>query len=291
MDIKKYEIFLRVLEAGSLSRAAAELGCTQSAVSHALIGLEQELGFSLLRRGRGGARLTEEGERLLPAVRALLNAAEHLRQSADRVRGLDTGRVRIGTFTSVAVHWLPGMIKAFSDDYPEVELQILSGDYHDVAQWLTEGRVDLGFVALPCEADCRCITLTEDRILAVVPWEHRFASLPRFPLALAGDERFISLLETSDHDLRRAMDAVGLRPKVAMQTKDDYAIIAMVENGLGVSIMPELLLKGRSDHVRVMELAPPVSRQIALALPERVSIGPAAERFADYVVSWVKNNA
>ena len=291
MDLKKYRMFLQVLEAGSLTRAAERLGCTQSAVSHAIQTLEKELGFPLMRRSRGGVRLTEAGEALLPSVRGLLNAAEHLRQSADGIRGLETGTIRIGTFTSVAVHWLPGMIKAFRQDYPGVELRIMSGDYHDVEQWLSQGAVDLGFVSLPCGADCRCIPLAEDKILAVLPRDHRFASLPRFPLAMAGDEPFISLLEASDQDLRRALDSVGVTPNIVMQTKDDYAIIAMVENGLGISIMPELLLRGRSDNVRVMELAPPASRRIALAVPEALPPGPAAARFVQYAEAWVKANA
>lgn len=288
MDLKKYEIFLQVVEAGSLTGAARRLNCTQSAVSHGLISLEQELGFPLMRRSRAGIRLTEEGERLLPAVRAVMNAAEQLRQVAAGVQGLETGTVRIGTFTSVAVHWLPGMIKAFRRDYPGVEFRIMSGDYHDVEQWLREGTVDLGFVSLPCEAPCRCVPLAEDKILAVLPKDHRFASLPRFPLSMAGDEPFISLLEASDQDLRRALDAVGVTPNIAMQTKDDYAIIAMVENGLGISIMPELLLRGRSDNVCVMELAPPAARMIALAIPEALPPGPATARFAEYAAAWVK---
>lgn len=288
MDIKKYEIFLRVVEEGSLTRAAAALNCTQSAVSHGLISLEQELGFPLLRRSRAGVRLTEEGERILPAVRSVMNAMEQLRQVASGVQGLETGTVRIGTFTSVAVHWLPGMIKTFRRDYPGVDFRIMSGDYHDVEQWLAEGSVDVGFVTLPGPAGCRCVPLAEDRILAVVPRDHRFAALPRFPLSLAGDEPFISLLEASDRDLRRALEAVGVEPNIAMQTKDDYAIIAMVENGLGISIMPELLLRGRSDNVRVMELAPPAGRTIALAQPENMQPGPATERFVQYAVDWIK---
>lgn len=291
MDIRKYDIFLRVVEAGSLTRAAEFLGCTQSAVSHALGGLESELGFPLMRRSRAGIRLTEEGERLLPAVRGLRSAAENLVQAADSIRGLETGTVRIGTFTSVAVHWLPGMIKAFRADYPGVDFRIMSGDYYDVEKWLTEGSVDLGFVAMPGPENCRCIPLAEDHILAVVPRDHRFAALPRFPLSTAGDEPFISLLEASDQDLRRALDAVGVTPNIVMQTKDDYAIIAMVENGLGISIMPELLLRGRSQNVRVMELAPPASRTIALALPETLPLGPAAERFVRYAEDWLRSDS
>ena len=273
MPVSKYEAFLKAAELGSLTRAAAELGVTQSAVSHMIGSLEEELGFSLLKRGRTGARPTAEGERVLPAI-----------------RGLDCGTVRIGTFTSVAVHWLPGMIKRFQAAYPNVELKLMNGDYHDVEQWLSDGSCDLGFVALPTRQRGRVTALLEDRLLAVVPRDHRLASLPRFPIKEVEHEPFISLLETSDHDARRALEAAGVTPNIRYTTKDDYAIIAMVEQGLGVSIMPELLLSGRSDNVRVMELTPPASRTIGLCLPDADRAGPATLRFADCVSDWVREH-
>ncbi len=104
MPQDKYQTVMAVIETGSLTRAAEELGCTQSAVSHCLDALEQELGFAVLRRRRGRVHLTAEGERLLPAMRNYLSAAEQLRQTASSIRGLESGTVRIGTFTSVAVH-------------------------------------------------------------------------------------------------------------------------------------------------------------------------------------------
>ena len=203
-------------------------------------------------------------------------------------QGLDCGTVRIGTFTSVAVHWLPGMIKRFQSEYPKVELKLMNGDYHDVEQWLSEGSVDLGFIALPTRLKGRITALLEDRLLAVVPVDHRLASLPRFPIKEVENEPFISLLETSDHDARRALEAAGVKPNIRYTTKDDYAIIAMVEQGLGVSIMPELLLSGRSDNVRIMELTPPASRTIGLCLPDADRAGPATARFAQCVSDWVR---
>lgn len=288
MPVSKYEAFLKAAELGSLTRAAAELGVTQSAVSHMIGSLEEELGFSLLKRGRTGARPTAEGERVLPAIRGMLNSKEQLEQTAAAIRGLDCGTVRIGTFTSVAVHWLPGMIKRFQAAYPNVELKLMNGDYHDVEQWLSEGSCDLGFVALPTRQRGRVTALLEDRLLAVVPRDHRLASLPRFPIKEVEHEPFISLLETSDHDARRALEAAGVTPNIRYTTKDDYAIIAMVEQGLGVSIMPELLLSGRSDNVRIMELAPPASRTIGLCLPDADRAGPATARFAQCVSDWVR---
>ncbi|MBQ9249332.1 MAG: LysR family transcriptional regulator [Oscillospiraceae bacterium] len=289
MNLAKYEALVSVVEQGSLTRAAQSLGCTQSAVSHSIDSLEKELGFPLLKRGRAGVQLTAEGERLLPAVNALLSSAEQLNQTAASIRGLDAGTVRIGAFTSVAVHWLPAVLKEFQTDYPKVEFKLLNGDYHDVEQWLSDGSIDIGFVNVPCALDCECIPLMEDRLLAILPEDSRFASYPRFPLVECETEPFISLLESSDHDARRALEAAGVHPNVRFYTKDDYAIIAMVEQGLGMSIMPELLLKGRRDRLLVLPLVPEAKRTIGIAIAAGSKAGPATRRFADYVVRYVTN--
>ena len=291
MKVSKYQMLAAVVEQGSLTLAARALGCTQSAVSHSLDSLESELGFPLLKRGRAGIRLTAEGERLMPAVRALLGSEEQLNQLAASIRGLDSGTVRIGAFTSVAVHWLPGVLKEFQTDYPHVDFKLLNGDYHDVENWLSDGSIDIGFVNVPCAVDCECIPLMEDRLLAILPEGSRFAHYPKFPLIECETEPFISLLESSDHDARRALEAAGVQPNVRFYTKDDYAILAMVEQGLGMSIMPELLLKGRHDRLQILPLLPEARRTIGIAIAAGVKAGPATRRFADYVVRYVREEA
>lgn len=287
MNTDKYRLFVTVVEEGSLTRAAETLGCTQSAVSHGVAALEAELGFTLLKRGRGGVKLTGEGERLLPAARALLSSAEQLRQLASSIRGLESGTVRIGAFTSVAVHWLPPILQQFQRDYPRVDFRLLNGDYHDVEEWLSDGSIDIGFISVPCGVDCECIPLMEDRLLAILPRGSRFANYPRFPLVECETEPFISLLQSSDHDARRALEAAGVKPNVRFYTKDDYAVIAMVEQGLGISIMPELLLKGRHDDLQILPLVPEAKRTIGIAIAAGSKAGPATRRFADYVVRYV----
>ncbi len=291
MTLARYEMLMAVVEQESLTGAAQVLGCTQSAVSHGIEALEKELGFAVLKRSRAGVKLTAEGERLMPAVRGLLNSAEQLEQQAASIRGLEAGTVRIGAFTSVAVHWLPGVLKEFQTDYPKVDFKLLNGDYHDVEQWLSDGSVDIGFVNLPCELDCEYIPLMEDRLLAILPEDSRFASYPRFPLSECETEPFISLLQSSDHDARRALEAAGVKPNVRFYTKDDYAIIAMVEQGLGMSIMPELLLKGRHDRLLTLPLVPEAKRVIGLAIAAGSKAGPATRRFADYVKRYVTERA
>ena len=148
--------------------------------------------------------------------------------------------------------------------------------------------MDLGFVSLPTRAPGEVTPLMKDRLLVILPKDHPLSGLPCFPISFAKEESFISLLESSDQDLRRALDAEGIRPNVRFVTKDDYAIIAMVEKGLGIAIMPELLLEGRRDNIAALELKPQASRTIALAVTEAGQQSPATRLFADYVIRRVK---
>lgn len=291
MSVRKYEVLLKSVELGSLTRAAEVMGLTQSGVSHIISSIESELGVRVLSRGRSRVSLTPEGELLLPAVRAIVNGAEQLRQLAASINGLSCGTLRIGAFTSVAVHWLPGMLKTFSAQYPGINIELLSGDYHDIAGWAASGEADLSFTSYPEELDCRCIPLREDRLLAVLPPDHPLAGAAVYPLSRAADEPFISLLKESDHDARRALESAGITPHVKYYTKDDYAIIAMVEQGLGMSIMPELLLKGRHDNIQILPLVPEAKRTIGIAIAAGDRAGPATRRFADYVVRYVTKNS
>ncbi len=290
MSLSKYEMLMAVVETGSLTKAAKQMGCTQSAISHSLDNVENELGFAILKRSHSGIKLTAEGERILPSVRSLLNSAEQLHQMASAIRGLDSGRVRIGTFTSVAVHWLPAVLKEFQADYPNVEIILMNGDYNDVEQWLIGGNIDIGFVNVPYNLGGECITLIQDRMLAIFPKDSRYASYSRFPVTECEHEPFISLLESSDHDARRALEAAGVKPNVRFYTKDDYAIIAMVEQGLGMSIMPELLLRGRHDNLLTLPLQPDYKRTIGMVIAAGDKAGPATRQFADYVVNFVREN-
>ncbi len=289
MDTKKYEVFVKTVELSSLTRAAQELGLTQSAVSHIVAGMETELGVPLLKRSRTGARLTPEGERLLPFLREIVAQERLLRQTAEELRTVVEGKIRVGTFTSVATHWLPGMMMEFQREHPEVDFQLFNGDYHDVDTWLADGSVDLGFIALPAKLSCKCVPLYEDALMAVLPKGHPLSEQAVCRVADVAKEGFITLLEASDHDIRRALDTVGMKANIRFSTKDDYAVIAMVRPGLGVSIMPSLLLRGNTGGVEIRPIDPPVSRTIALAVPAEKP-GPAVARFAEFAAAWVAQN-
>ena len=251
MDTKKYEAFEKTVELQSLTKAAQELGLTQSGVSHMLSAIEAELQLPLLKRTRTGARLTPEGEQMMPYIHEIVRQERLLRQAAERLHTLVTGKIRIGTFTSVATHWLPAMMMQFQKEHPQVDFQLFNGDYHDIDTWLGDGSVDLAFTTLPARPGCRCTPLYEDALAAVLPKGHPLGQSPVCRVEELAKEPFISLLESSNHDVRRAFHAVKARPNIRFETKDDYAVIAMVRQGLGVSIMPSLLLRGNTDGVEI----------------------------------------
>lgn len=290
MSLKKYEAFAKTVELGSLTKAADALGYTQSSISHVLNGLEAELGFTVLLRSRGGVKLTAAGEQLLPKIQEILEKKRELDELASYLAGDAVGTVRVGAFTSVAVNWLPGIIKEFQKTHAAVEIKMFNGDYHDIEQWLERGEIDVGFLSLPGPAGIRCIPLKEDPLVAILPKDHHLATYDPVPIELAAREPIISLLETSSHDVRRALGSSGIKPEVKYVTKDDYAIIAMVRAGLGISIMPELLLVDHAGDLVVRYLTPSASRTIALGCSEAHQQIPAVESFIRCVEKWVSEN-
>ena len=289
MSLKKYEAFVKTVELGSLTRAAEALGSTQSRISHILSDLEEEYSVSLMIRSRGGIALTEAGTLILPKMKEILQKERELQELVSDIGSADAGTVRLGAFTSVAVHWLPGMIRAFQEAHPRAELEMLNGDYHDMEQWLREGDIDLGFVSLPAPRGVRAIPLAQDPLVAILPRGHRLASMERIPIQELDRDPFISLLQSSSHDIHRALDNAGVRPNIKFTTKDDYAILAMVEQGLGISIVPQLLLRGRAQNLVVRPLEPQASRTIALAIPEGQAL-PVVDAFIKTAVSWVQEH-
>ena len=289
MDIEKYRAFLTVAECGSFTAASKKLGLTQSGVSHAVSSLEKELDLPLLRRSRGVVRPTEEGEKLLSPIKNVLRGCEELNQTAAEIRGLSLGTIRVGAFTSVAVCWMPGMINEFRERYPAVELQLLTGNCLEVKNWLQNGSADAGFVTLPCGINGLCIPLRTERLLTVLPKNHRFADYPYFPISELPNEDFISIAAFSaPSDTIKSFNEINVRPTVKYTAGDAYAAVSMVRNGLGITILPEMLLEGCPDDIEVMETAPKISFTIGLAVPKAASGSPAVRKFAESAREWLE---
>ena len=282
MSIKKYEILMKTADLGSFTKASEVLGYTQSAISHIITGLEDELGLKLLARDRFGVRLTAEGEALLPAIRAVCQKNQEVTRQAAQFHGLEVGQVRIGTFLSVSVHILPDLIHGFSQRHPNITFELLQGSYEDIERWLGEGRIDLGFLRLPVSGSFDCTLLLEERILAIFPRDQA-PEKKRFPVEDLKNAPYILRPDSLDADTREIFRRTPCNPRITYSAKDDYAVMAMVERGLGMSILPELLLKRTPYKLAKRELDPPATRQIGVACKHPQSLSPAARQFLQHV--------
>jgi len=282
-NLFKYMAFIKTVEYGSFTRAAHILNYSQSGISRMINDLEREWNVALLERSRAGVKLTSDGMKLLPYAKKVCEEHARLQNQVEELNGLQTGLVRIGTFSSVATHWIPNMIREFQRDYPNVDYELLLGDYDEIEEWMGEGRVDCGFVRLPVHREFETIFLERDPLLAVLPEGHPLCSEERVSLQSLCREKFILLERGGKTDVSEIFERNGLLPCAHITTWDDYAIMSMVEGGLGVSILPKLILRRIPYRIVTKELDVPAYRDICFALKNSRSASLAVRRFMDYI--------
>ncbi len=283
MNLQKYLAFVRTVEYGSFTKAAAALQYSQPGISRMIGDLEKEWGVSLLERGRAGVRLTSDGLKLLPFAQNVCREYRRLQAQVEELNGLQSGLIRIGTFSSVATHWLPNIIKEFQKDYPNIDYELLLGDYTEIERWIAEGRVDFGFLRLPTFPEFETVSLEKDELLVVMPEDHPLAGCERFPVAALCRYPFMLLEKGAKAEVSEIFERCGISPKVHFTTWDDYAIMSMVESGLGISILPRLILRRIPYRITARALDVPACREIGMAFRDKSGMSLAVRRFLDYV--------
>lgn len=286
LSLIKYEIFSKVVELESLTKAGEELNLSQSAVSHAIAGLESDWGFSILNRGRSGISLTTNGEIILEYIHNILKWNKEMMQKVSEINGLQTGTVRIGTFSSVSVQWLPRMLEKFNAVHPSIEIELLEGDYDDIENWILNDRVDFGFMSLPTEHPFEVIPLKKDRMVCIVSDKHPLANENIISFQRIETEPLIRVKKGSDNDLRRILKENKMTPNVRFELEDDQAIFSMVEHGMGISILPELALHRLPKNIRILNFEHEYYRTIGLAAKSFKNVAPAPNRFLEYFRPW-----
>ena len=282
-NIQKYMAFVKAVEYGSFTKAAEVLNYSQSGISRMINDLEKEWNVSLLERGRAGVRLTSDGLMLLPFAQNVCNEHQKLLIQVDELNGLQSGIIRIGTFSSVATHWLPNIIKKFQKDYPNIDYELLLGDYTEIESWILEGRVDCGFLRLPTLPDFSTIFLAQDKLQVVLPENHPLADCEVFPVKALCDYPFMLLEKGAKAEISEIFERHGISPQIHFTTWDDYAIMSMIESGLGISILPELILQRIPYRIVAKELEVPAFRKIGLAMRNSKSTSLVVKRFIEYL--------
>lgn len=287
MSIIKYQIFVHTAICGSFTKAAEQLGFTQSGVSHAIASLEDELGLQLMARGRGGVSLTADGRALLPYFEQICAMQHQLEEKAHDLQGLEVGLVRVGTFTSVSIQWMPHILKSFHELYPHIEFELMQGDDSEIERWVSEGRVDCGFISLPGSLKLPAWPLYRDQWKVITACDHPLAGREPFPMQALATQPFIQLDEGNDYEVHAVLDALNIVPNTQYTVREDLTIMAMVSSGLGISVMPELMLQNASYPLAQSHMSQPFYRTIGVCVKDEDACSASTLRFIEHVRHWV----
>jgi DNA-binding transcriptional LysR family regulator len=280
MTLTQLEIFSLVAELQGFTSAANRLGISQSAVSHAIKSLEQELGVELIRRHQSQVELSDIGLQLLLRARAMLGLANTLQQEAADARGMKRGTLRIGSFgPTSSIRLLPRILQRFGQLHPGIEVHVDEGPDRQVMQWLEERRIDVAFVVLP-EERFDTFPLVEDQLVALLPVNHPSAHQPWISLKQLCNTPFILTQAGSAELVSRLFLGAGLKPDIRYRCSQLLSTLDTVRRGDGVTIVAELSLPQTNEPGYLKKpLAPAVKRQVGLAVLDQRQSSPATLAF------------
>ncbi len=283
----RYLALQKILELGSFTKAAKALGYTQSSISQMIASLENELSFKLLTRSRSGVHLTLEGQQLYPFIQRSISQYRTMIEKSQEIRGLETGTVRFGTFSSVTNHWLPKLIAGFLVEHPNVQFEFYQGHYGSILDRIHAGIGDFGFVTRAATANLETIPLKNGAMLAVLPLDHPLAKEPVIHLKDMVDEPLILLDEGPYSMALDAFQSAGLEPNIRYTIDDDHGAMTMVEAGLGFSIISELMLRRQNYRIACIPTDPPITRELAIGFVDKASLPIASKYFIQHIVDHI----
>ena len=281
--VSRYGIFCKVIENGNFTKVAKEVGYSQSAISQSIKALEQELGTILIDRKKEGITLTDDGKSFYPYIQAIFHAELSLKQKQQEMKGLEHSVIRIGTFTSVSRNILPQLMKSFKSLYPTVNFVLKQGEYTSIKKWILHGEIDFGFVNSDVVSGINMEFLYRDEMMAVLPKHHKLANLPIISLDQLAKESFILLDEGRHSVIMHAFADYKLEPQIEYKVYDDYSILAMVKQGLGISAMYSLVLNGFEEGLAIRPIKEHPERNVALAWQNWDTMSLASRKFVEFI--------
>jgi DNA-binding transcriptional LysR family regulator len=293
LDVKRLKILREVAEAGSFSGAADSLHLTQSAVSQQIASLERETGTTLIDRNRGNLRLTDPGNALVGHADAVIARLQEAERELDEIAGIRSGRVRMVSFPTAGATVVIKTVASFRRKHPGVEIHLTEAEPEVSIPQLRSGEHDLALVydydymPLPEDRDVEAHLVLEERMQLALPKDHPLAGQEKVRLTDLSEESWIVGTDSSScrDNAIMACRRAGFEPQIGFESDDYQVIQALVSAGMGVSLVPELLLTGRQAGVVVLNIVPdaPVRRVWALTRPEPTR-GPATGAMLDVLM-------
>ena len=267
MDSKKLEILMTAIDLGSFSKASEVVGYTQSGLTHLVDSLERDIGLTLVRRDHNGITLTKEGETLVPSIREFLRANAKLENQIAAITDKKRDTIRVAAYASIAMHWMPEILYRFRRVCPNIDVDLRMVDNAlEPFELLEKGRTDVIFAAKQAGYSCDWTPLCQDAMYAILPPEYPLGEMETFPIELFEGKEFLMPYGKFDLDVKAALDKNGVKPRIRPCHVDDETVIRMVGKGLGLSMMAEMMLRGRTTGVRILPISPATGRELGMGM-------------------------
>ena len=269
MDSKKLEILMTAVDLGSFSKASEVVGYTQSGLTHLVDSLEREIGLTLVRRDRRGISLTREGEALMPSIREFLRAHARLENRIADVTAHRAETIRIAAYASIAMHWMPEILYRFRRVCPDIVVDLRMVDHAlEPFELLEKWQTDVIFGAKQSGFACDWTPLCDDQMYAILPPDYPTEG-GSFPIEEFTGREFLMPYGRFDVDVLAAFAQHGVKPVIRPCRVDDETVIRMVSKGLGMTMMAEMMLRGRTQGVKALPIAPRTCRELGMGLQPR----------------------
>jgi len=290
MDSKKLEILVTAIDLGSFTKASEVVGYTQSGLTHLVDSIENEIGFPIIDRGHGGISLNENGKKLMPYIREFLKTNSNLDNRITEIKQERSGTIRVAAYASIAMHWLPQILYSFKRICPQVDIDLRMVDNAiEPFELLDSGKTDIIFASLQDKMNCEWIPLHEELMCAILPKSYPVSNLKEFPLTEFQDKEFLMPYGKFDIDVNRALNKANVTVKKKSTTVDDETVIRMVGHGLGISMMSELMFKGREKDVLCIPVSPRTVRQLGMGVKKESKNVLTIRNLIDCVLSEINS--
>ena len=287
MDLNVYKIFALVAKTKNISHTAKLTGYTQSSISHTMKRLEKEMGIELFIRDRYGVHLSPVGNELLPHVLKVLAENEKLDQFIYDIKGLEVGTLNIGTFSSISIHWLPAILSQFQKIHPHIQINLHEGGKEALYQSVMNRSIDFAFYNGSEDHNVEFYPIRQDEFLALFPKNYPLEpNLKAYPISSFNGRPFILSESTIDPNIQELLNENNITPHICFSSMDDYAIMSMVEHNLGLSILPELIIEQRKDHLKTLPLEPHYYRSLGIVIKSFEQASPVAKTFIYFVFNY-----
>ncbi|MCR4782700.1 MAG: LysR family transcriptional regulator [Lachnospiraceae bacterium] len=287
MTLLSYEIFQTIIEQGSFAKAASLLHLTPSAVSHSVSSLENEIGFSLFIRNKNGVKLTNAGEQILPYLQQVVKSNENFLQKISEMKGLNEGSVKIGCVNTVCLAWIPGILKKFSNEFPQIDIEVYQGSYDDVMAWTRSGVIDIGIVSDLVKENLPFTPLYTEPLVCVTPKNYMPKDVKIIKPEDLKNQPFVIQQDSCDKDVTTFLDKYALSIRANCHILDDQSCLAMVKCGAGISIVPKMLADSTSENIDTFPLEPEQTRTLGITCLNEDLLSPAANEMISVIKEYV----